>query len=163
MTASRLRPGQTWTALQQSENVFLIHGSLHVSPAPGFLAGVNGFIALVTCSLVRDFEISLNSLLEMKPSLFLSRALKANCVLLVISRSDTTPSWFLNRKKYAIDMSYFQVRYPGWHNVRIWGLDPSIAKDLIIANTPKILCRPRDVIYFLQALTNSFQTSISKV
>ena len=45
----------------------------------------------------------------------------------------------------------------------IWGLDPSIAKDLIIANTPKILCRPRDVIYFLQALTNSFQTSISKV
>ena len=45
----------------------------------------------------------------------------------------------------------------------IWGLDPSIAKDLIIANTPKLLCRPRDVIYFLQALANSFQTSISKV
>ena len=50
-----------------------------------------------TCSALRFFEIFENSFLEMNPSWFLSRALKARWALLVTSISDTTRSLFLSR------------------------------------------------------------------
>ena len=51
----------------------------------------------ITCSELRFLEIFENSFLEINPSWFLSRALKASWALLVTSMSETTLSLFLSR------------------------------------------------------------------